>query len=98
MGRYKGKNNPNWKGGKCKDEKGYIRILLGNGTNDYFYEHRLVMEKILRRKLKNQELVHHINGIRDDNRIENLILLPNEKAHKKFHTAWNKKKSLDTKE
>lgn len=45
-----------------------------NGKKTYLYEHRLVMEQYLGRKLFDSENVHHLNGNKLDNRIENLEL------------------------
>ena len=82
------KNNPASKGGKIKDSSGHILILShkhpNKCTGNYVYGHRLVMEKKLGRYLKSTEIVHHINGIKDDNRIKNLALMTKEK-HTKIH-------------
>ena len=78
-----------WKGGRRKTDKGYIIVRLY--PNDFFYpmttkasvvcEHRLVMAKHLGRCLLPWEVIHHRNGVRDDNRLENLELLPTAKYH-----------------
>lgn len=84
----RGKFTNHWKGGKIKDNRGYIIIRMPEhpfAVNNYVPEHRLVMEKHIGRYLKHKEIIHHINHITDDNRIENLMLCPNLFTHRHIH-------------
>ena len=77
-----GANHNRWKGGKSLMTVGYIRIRI---NRKYVYEHRYIMEQHLKRPLAKTESIHHINGIRTDNRIENLLLI-DKKAHDQMET------------
>ena len=86
-----GKNGSNWQGGRRRAGiKGcYVAIYSPDHpytTKDsYVMEHRLVMEKYLGRHLLPTEIIHHKNGIKDDNRLENLELIENRGAHTREH-------------
>jgi len=72
-----------------KIDNGYICIRMPSHPSckcGRVYEHRVVMETKLGRYLKKEERIHHINGDRTDNRIENLMLFENDSEHAKFHT------------
>lgn len=74
-----GAKNFNWKGGRAKGKDGYMLHLLPDhpsaDSKGYVSEHRFVMEQKIGRYLTPKEHVHHINGIRSDNRVENLELI-----------------------
>ncbi len=72
----------NWKGGKTIKKSNYIMIRI-NGK--YIYEHRLVMEKHIGYPLDKKTSIHHIDGNRQNNKIENLLLIP-KKVHDTLHT------------
>ncbi len=80
---YSGKYSSRWKGGRRKSKEGYWEVRSVNHpfkrSNHYVAEHRLVMEKHLGRYLEKHEIVHHKNGIKDDNRIENLQIVYRKK-------------------
>lgn len=81
--------NPNWHG-KAINGEGYVLIKAPYHPyarkSGYMFEHRLVMERYLKRFLNRGEEVHHLNGNKQDNRVENLIVL-SAKEHAKLHNG-----------
>lgn len=91
-----GTNCKFWKGGKKKTKKGYVMILVkGHERADrygYVMEHIIVFEQHTGIKVPTECGVHHINGKKDDNRIENLCLMTIG-AHTAYHNRerWKRK-------
>lgn len=83
---YSGKNHPRWKNG-CIDSQGYKQICINSKT---ITEHRYFVEQKIGRKLSKDEHVHHINGNKTDNRLENLYLFSTNSDHIKYHNSKNK--------
>ena len=67
-----------WKGGRHESKDGYVFIMVKDhpcaDKSGYVLENRLIMEAMIGRYLTKEETVHHKNGIRNDNRPENLEL------------------------
>lgn len=86
--RPRGKESPNWKGGSSINREGYVVLRTEDGPKK---EHRHVMEQHLGRKLLSEEIVHHFNAIKDDNRIENLVVIsPNGHGKAPYDNSFNK--------
>jgi HNH endonuclease len=87
--------NVMWKGGKEKNKAGYILVRCPHhpcaSKKGLVMEHRLIMEASIGRYLQFDEVVHHINFIKDDNRIENLQLMKSGE-HKSLHNKLRAKK------
>lgn len=85
----KGKNNPNWKGGKTK-HRGYI-LIWKSGPNRYVRKSRLVAEEELGRHLKPEETMHHRNGKRHDDKWENLFVFESNSDHIRYERFLRRK-------
>lgn len=82
-----GANSGNYNGYRAKSEGYILRYVPEHphaNSRGYVQEHRLVVEEHLGTILPREFVVHHINGVRDDNRIENLAIMT-VGAHSAFH-------------
>lgn len=78
--------NNNWRGGRSVASNGYVLIRVGVGhhladVRGYAYEHRLVAEKKLGRRLRPGEIPHHIDGNRQNNADENIEVVASQHHH-----------------
>lgn len=83
----KGEKSHNWRGGRTNNH-GYIKVKCYNhpraDQRGYVLEHILVLEQKLGRPLKHNEIGHHLNGVKTDNRPENLVAIP-KRGEKRHH-------------
>ena len=95
---HSGSRHLNWKGGRIFNGFGYVLIYSpahpNKNNSGYVLEHRLVVERFIGRYLKKGEDIHHVNGIKTDNRIENLKIM-SPSAHSKLERRKKRKSWLE---
>lgn len=82
----RGENSGSWRGGRAKDGD-YILVRVGT---TYVREHRHVWEQA-NGPIPEKWQVHHLNGIKTDNRIENLVAMSNADHHRDHHSPWQQR-------
>ncbi len=93
----RGDKNPRWKGGRRIGKDGYVVLWLPDHPykdyHGYVREHRVVMEKSLGRHILPDEVVHHVDGDKQNNELDNLQLMTPQE-HMSYHSKdrWEKKR------
>jgi hypothetical protein len=90
----RGEKSPAWRGGRKLNKRGHVLVYDKDSpyadANGYVLEHRKIMMEYLGRPLKDNEVVHHINGIKTDNRIENLQVMDRGEHTVVHHTGMKR--------
>lgn len=91
-GQRPGREHASWKGGRTIDRQGYVLVRAYGRSKPYIGEHVLAAEERIGRALRSDEVVHHINGDKTDNRSENLVVMTRSE-HRTLHAqleglAW----------
>ena len=92
LGKF-GKQSSHWQNGEIKDKQGYVHIYMPSHPRAkhrrYVKRAVLTIEKKIGRYLLSFEHCHHINGIKDDDKPENLMAFTSNSAHRRFHGNSN---------
>ncbi len=74
-------------GNSYRNNRGYLCYYIGDKDykGGYVTEHRILMELHLNRRLKQDEIIHHIDGCKDNNNLSNLIICNGHKEHRDIH-------------
>jgi len=85
-GLYAGEKNGRWKGGRSLTKAGYVIVKAKREGRKHPYqpEHIVVWEQANGKTLPRDWVVHHFNGIRGDNRLENLVAMPRKRHNMKL--------------
>lgn len=93
-----GSRAPNWKGGRRLNGNGYVLIYQPThpvaDRHGYIFEHRWVMEQKLERLLEQYEIVHHLDGNKQNNQPDNLVLTRHGIHEQTFHKGHIRKERI----